>query len=1370
MHPGSRRSRTAIALGTAFAIVAALTVASIATRPDPDAAEPTATNSIFDAEGNLAMPMPRLAHGFELTPNDDGSTDLSFGVALAVYNTTDEPSAPGAKPDAAIIHTNIGDSMTSLGPFRTQPSFSTVQMDDDLDAKELTRTYTVRIPPAQTAFLKSKGLGSGDPTQNAAALRHIDVAVQHIRDFKSVDGEWDWQQGRAWTAADQPVQASDAIVDDSTVSVTNSTGEGLFDYSAPGGGPSEEVRQPLVAGSSYATNLSLSGQPVQCIEQGDGSDPQGFSLLNGWDIEDDLPPGVLPPGATITQQVNAADGLGDDGLGVAEDATEVAVLSGLAGLGVATPGVESAVTATSMLAMGLSELSTAATIATGIPIGAILELGYALYEELEDSCANYANVFNVTAAEPGGSSASYSWGDQTNGLWQVYDSASVGGSPVTDNVALAPSTGIISFVDPSTGEPETVNPYLAQVPTVACGTGCASQVNNEIEIMWSAASPCPQSSTADCAPTPDQLSTLPEIDVPGTDLCGPGNSLCPPLAAPVPSFSETGSYVSDVEGEPAFAVIASPTPPTPIKAVAVLDDAPLMGGDDGMLYTLASGRVFAQEGSTGSAPINAMATIGAEVLIGTGAGQVYSWDGETVELVQEIPDSSITEMVAAGGGVYLTDDSGQLYFLDASGDLTAVLDTFVEVSPAVDGQAVTSLAANDSTLFAGFANGVVLGCALDDCASSFFQLHDSGFASAANAMTALGNTLYVGLDDGAIAQIDAQDTQVSMAQDAGERGNTIGAMTVVNGNVYVNGCISSVDPVTDDMVGVSVLYGMNQQIDEGGPIGELRPSVSNTCYNYLSADSEYQGYDTSSAAIATSSPTSTATDPAVVYQAFTIDSGSFFYVLENLMPYDPTSGVCIQEAGGCPGPPPASAAEPAALPPVVGALSDLPDPQVTSTCDLSSVGPASYVEAQADQPLTTSQPAATISADGFQLRAPTSTTQACTTSFAWNLSNVGSYPYAWWQANAYLDQSDAQGATFTLAASGAGDQVANLTSGSTTPGGEARVGPGGTQLSVDLSGLTALVLTVSVPAGSADPAVIDLSNDLLGQVGQDQPSPAPLASEPDSASSGTTTTTTVAGITVPPSTTTTSQGGPPKPPPVPPTPCSFSRAALAAKTAALWLLNDTTGVAKDYSGNANAATIDTPSATNVTPGPVGSCPGNGGLAFSGPGGVYAPASLNPATTGSALTLVGSFQLSPSAGTGTWGLVANTDPSSPAGGGFALTVELGPGGAPSASGGLTVTTAQGSNGAATWTRPLLASTWYQYVGVYDGASLAVYLNGVLVGTGSASGPLAPGTGDVAVATSGPPGAGQGWPGVVANVAVIPSALTAAQVANLWSASQ
>src|SRR5690606_7943158 len=156
-------------------------------------------------------------------------------------------------------------------------SFSTVQMDDDLDAKELTRTYTVRIPPAQTAFLKSKGLGSGDPTQNAAALRHIDVAVQHIRDFKSVDGEWDWQQGRAWTAADQPVQASDAIVDDSTVSVTNSTGEGLFDYSAPGGGPSEEVRQPLVAGSSYATNLSLSGQPVQCIEQGDGSDPQGFS-------------------------------------------------------------------------------------------------------------------------------------------------------------------------------------------------------------------------------------------------------------------------------------------------------------------------------------------------------------------------------------------------------------------------------------------------------------------------------------------------------------------------------------------------------------------------------------------------------------------------------------------------------------------------------------------------------------------------------------------------------------------------------------------------------------------------------------------------------------------------------------------------------------------------------------------------------------------------------------------------------------------------------------------------------------------------------------------------------------------------------------
>src|SRR5689334_8678116 len=65
------------------------------TAPDPTPIyQAPITNSIVDPDGNLAMPMPRLATGFTLTSEDDGSTTVDFGVELGVYNTSASPVSP----------------------------------------------------------------------------------------------------------------------------------------------------------------------------------------------------------------------------------------------------------------------------------------------------------------------------------------------------------------------------------------------------------------------------------------------------------------------------------------------------------------------------------------------------------------------------------------------------------------------------------------------------------------------------------------------------------------------------------------------------------------------------------------------------------------------------------------------------------------------------------------------------------------------------------------------------------------------------------------------------------------------------------------------------------------------------------------------------------------------------------------------------------------------------------------------------------------------------------------------------------------------------------------------------------------------------
>jgi hypothetical protein len=88
--------------------------------------------------------------------------------------------------------------------------------------------------------------------------------------------------------------------------------------------------------------------------------------------------------------------------------------------------------------------------------------------------------------------------------------------------------------------------------------------------------------------------------------------------------------------------------------------------------------------------------------------------------------------------------------------------------------------------------------------------------------------------------------------------------------------------------------------------------------------------------------------------------------------------------------------------------------------------------------------------------------------------------------------------------------------------------------------------------------------------------------------------------------------------------------------------------------------------------------------------------------------------------------------------------------------------------AVWSTPLIAGTWYHYVGTYDGATVKAYLNGAQVASTSfAGGAIAAGTGpdiNVARATYG----GSYFTGALYDVRIYNRALSAAEVLALYQA--
>jgi large repetitive protein len=93
----------------------------------------------------------------------------------------------------------------------------------------------------------------------------------------------------------------------------------------------------------------------------------------------------------------------------------------------------------------------------------------------------------------------------------------------------------------------------------------------------------------------------------------------------------------------------------------------------------------------------------------------------------------------------------------------------------------------------------------------------------------------------------------------------------------------------------------------------------------------------------------------------------------------------------------------------------------------------------------------------------------------------------------------------------------------------------------------------------------------------------------------------------------------------------------------------------------------------------------------------------------------------------------------------------------------------AEGRASWSQQLVAGTWYHYVGVYDGATVSAYLNGVQVASAAfAGGAIAAGTGpDINIACN-PAYRGDYFIGAISDVRIYKRGLSAAEILALYQA--
>jgi hypothetical protein len=479
----------------------------------------------------LALPLPRTSALPKLTVTPSGRLRVS---ATLRYRAANWRGHGKAERDRVTVTFAVARRMLASGPYRGSEVFRKA-IRHRLQHREVKRRYSVLLPARASRLLIKWGALSSHPQRRAQALRRITVDVQQDRDYRRVDGRYDWREGGAWSAADAllarlhsrargtegRVELSSYRAPTGTLTLINNTASGV--YCERGCPLVQQSGEPgTIAGTSnsgtYRVPIAVAGGPVQCFDQGsNGSDPEGFANFNAAGEPQPYVAGELGGPITADDPLPNTTGTAvTEGLAAdytlawaSEDelADETGLISGSVKLGVVV-GVE----------IGKSVAEGAVSF---ISPGAVITDVLGIFEFfLENSCKEQGNYFNITGAEAKGGTFSQII-EAKNEVWGDYPGT--GETPY--GTQFNPS--LLGYEK----TPLRLNPVGAITPGLADNACIDCSANNVVEMSWAGYNPCPDGYNCAGEPPATPIVSNPEAEL----NCGTGNKRCPFPAAAFPS-------------------------------------------------------------------------------------------------------------------------------------------------------------------------------------------------------------------------------------------------------------------------------------------------------------------------------------------------------------------------------------------------------------------------------------------------------------------------------------------------------------------------------------------------------------------------------------------------------------------------------------------------------------------------------------------------------------------------------------------------------------------------------------------------------------------------------------------------------------------
>lgn len=656
----------------------------------------------------LALPLPKVRSMPQVRRSADGRVRVAATVRYRVANGRGKK---GVARDRAMVTLSVAKRLAATGAVRSDPSFRRAIVHR-FGRRAVARRYSVLLPHRVSRSLARRGAFDADPRRRARALRLITLDVQIDRDFRQVDGRFDWREGTAYSAADRLLrrlqararrggaQASSGYRNPSgTLTLVNNTSSGVYcERGCPLVESSTDLPGTLpgtIDDSKYRASLAVTGSAVQCFDQGsNGSNPEGFANFNA---------------AGEPQPYLAGESIPGDSL--IANTTGTAVTQGLAADYTLAWASEDEVADTSGLVSGQVKLgiqTVKATLGGFVSPGAVITGILGIFEYfLENSCKEQGNYFNISASEPSGGTATETI-DAANETWFTYPGT--GSSPY----GLQMNPSLISY--------EGTNLHL--VPMLAVGEGLADNAcigcegNNVVELGWQNFNPCPDGANCKAKPpiSPVVENPVGEID------CGKSNLECPFPAA---------GWPGKPKGPPIYAGLSSGSlwlcSSVSVTNCQAIDDAgdnivaalDLGGGSlwagisNGVLWRCppAEANDCTTLDNAGSHNgINTVLYSGGAIYAGISNGVLWRCSPDAVNACENLANAegaSINALAAAGETIYAGRADGILWkCAAATANSCLTLDNAGKNS-------IEALAYGEGRLFAGISNGVVWECAPD---------------------------------------------------------------------------------------------------------------------------------------------------------------------------------------------------------------------------------------------------------------------------------------------------------------------------------------------------------------------------------------------------------------------------------------------------------------------------------------------------------------------------------------------------------------------------------------------------------------------------------------------------------------------------------